>query len=700
MVLRADCPVLVPGTKISRTSEDGKVRYVVRAGHSGKYIRVGEAEEMLLSLMDGSRTVEEIRTSYIARRKEPIDLAEVSAFVKDMRARSVVDETAEGKNLVLLEKARQRRKERLFAGKFGALFFYRVPLLDPDSFVTRLERHVRFFFTRTFVVFAASLVVLAALTLWANRSEVLGRVKDFGLITAGSGMGIVAVWLTALSVVCIHEMGHGVTCKHFGGDVHEMGFLLLFFQPCFYCNVNDAWTFESRAARLWVTAAGGFIEITLGSFCVLVWAATEPGSAVHGIAYLVFMISLSSSLLFNMNPLIKLDGYYLLADILKIENLRDRAYQQLGWLVRGKIFRRPAQRAATDMREAWILSLYAILSSIYTGLIIVTLLTVLARAMFEGSGPGLPMLGFLSFICWMMLKRPLKAVGGAVGDVAKSKMKTLGPRAFWGRCGAAAGGVAIVAMLVPWTRTSTATGHLEAWRLVEIRAPLEGVVAEVLVGEGQRVEVGTPLFRMDAPVEEASSRAASEQASRMRRDALRRRAAGDAAGAEAAEKDARAAEIGAMDTEERLTRRTIPSPIAGLVETHHIEEMKGAPVGRHAPLAKVGDCSRVHVHALMDARAVGPVREGQDARIHLRSYIGTPLEGKVVSVSRQPLDEKDTRMKDVTGPHWEVVVEAPNPGLALYTGMTGEVSVLVERTTIAGAFLKEIRGTVRTDLLR
>ena len=123
-------------------------------------------------------------------------------------------------------------------------------------------------------------------------------------------------------------------------------------------------------------------------------------------------------------------------------------------------------------------------------------------------------------------------------------------------------------------------------------------------------------------------------------------------------------------------------------------------MGRHDPLAKVGDCSRVRVRTIMDARSVGPVREGQEARVRLRAHMGDPLKAKVVSVSRQPLDEKDEKMKEVTGPHWEVVVEAENPGLALYPGMTGEVKVFTDRTTVAGAIVKGIRGTVRTDLLR
>ncbi len=102
----------------------------------------------------------------------------------------------------------------------------------------------------------------------------------------------------------------------------------------------------------------------------------------------------------------------------------------------------------------------------------------------------------------------------------------------------------------------------------------------------------------------------------------------------------------------------------------------------------------------MDGRAIGKVKTGMDAVIRLHSFPEDPVAGKVVSVSRQPADERDERLRQATGPHWEVVVEAEQPGFAVLAGMTGEASVVLERTTLAGAIARGLGGTVRSDLLK
>src|SRR5207244_9974146 len=124
-----------------------------------------------------------------------------------------------------------------------------------------------------------------------------------------------------LLVTAAHEFAHGFTCKHFGGEVHEMGVLLIYFQPAFYCNVSDAWLFPEKSRRLWVTFAGPYFELFLWALSTLTWRVTESGTGLRWVA-LVVMVTSGIKLFFNLNPLIKLDGYYLLSDALGIENLR------------------------------------------------------------------------------------------------------------------------------------------------------------------------------------------------------------------------------------------------------------------------------------------------------------------------------------------------------------------------------------------
>src|SRR5258707_5244839 len=136
-----------------------------------------------------------------------------------------------------------------------------------------------------------------------------------------------------VGVVTLHEFAHGLTCKHFGGHVREIGFILIFFQPAFYCNVSDAWLFPQKSHRLWVTFAGAYFEIFLWAIATFVWRVTDPNTVINYLALVVVATSAVKTF-FNLNPLIKLDGYYLLSDFLEIPNLRQRAFGFLGGLFR------------------------------------------------------------------------------------------------------------------------------------------------------------------------------------------------------------------------------------------------------------------------------------------------------------------------------------------------------------------------------
>ena len=698
MALRPDCPVLSKGTRVVRQVEDGKTSWIVRAGSTGRYLRMGESEAVLLELMDGKRTVEEVRVGWVARRRENLDPADVRSFLVNMRKAQVVDPTDIGRNLLLLEKARQKRKERLFAGGIGSLLYLRVKLLDPDRFLNAVEPWTRWMFTRAFVV-AGSLLVLGAFAVLVSRfGEIASHLKDFSFLATAAG-GVLGLWLTALSIVAMHETAHGVACKHWGGEVKEVGFLLLMFNPCFYCNVTDAYTFESRASRIWVTAAGGVSELLLGSVCVFLWVASEPGTALHSFTFVVFMISLSGTLVFNMNPLVKMDGYYIFADFVRVENLRERSWKHLKWILNRKILGRPAAEVAQDAREARILAAYGIASGIYMTLLITTLTALLVGVMLGGAGVGPMQVLLLGTVLWLMLRGPIVAAGGAVKDMVRTQVQRHGARRVWAVAGGGAAAAALIACFVPWTRAASGDAVAEPARTAELRAPFEGVVAEVLAGEGARVAAGQPVFRVDSPVEEATARAARETAERMRRQAYRPRDPGDG-GASAARKEAEAASLRAVEAERRFAARLVASPFDGVVLTRHAVEKTGAPVTRDDPVVRVGDLSSVRFRASMDARSVGRIREGMDAVVMLRAFPGEEVEGKVASVARSPNDEKAAPGAPPPEPLWEVVVEAPNPDGRVRPGMTGELKVLYERTSVAGAVVKSVAETFRRDLFK
>src|SRR4029078_8734619 len=149
---------------------------------------------------------------------------------------------------------------------------------DPDGMFTRVLPAIRWMFTRAFIWGSVALIAASFFTLgatWSEFSSTVGQLYSLHTITFGS---IVLLWLTGLVVILIHELGHGFTCKYFGGGVHEEGFMLIYFQPAFYCNVNDAWSFPALRARLWVTAAGGWVQLGAGRVRATPRAVTRAGA--------------------------------------------------------------------------------------------------------------------------------------------------------------------------------------------------------------------------------------------------------------------------------------------------------------------------------------------------------------------------------------------------------------------------------------
>src|SRR5207245_5592705 len=191
---------------------------------------------------------------------------------------------------------------------------------------------------------------------------------------------LVLTVLVMAVVTTLHESAHGLTCKRYGGEVREIGFLLIYLQPAFYCNVSDAWLFPEKSKRLWVTFAGAYFELFIWAMATLVWRVTETDTWPNHLA-LVVMAASGIASLFNLNPLIKLDGYYLLSDYLEVPNLRQRAFQYVGDHVRRLWGAPPRRTRDASPREKRIYLLYGLLALSSSVSLLGVMLAFLARAL-------------------------------------------------------------------------------------------------------------------------------------------------------------------------------------------------------------------------------------------------------------------------------------------------------------------------------
>jgi putative peptide zinc metalloprotease protein len=344
-----------------------------------RYYRFEDEEFAILKMLDGRTSSEEIcerfETCFAPQRLSGGQLQQLLAM---LYRSSLLISDAPSQGEQLHSRAGERRwKERLaLTANFLAIRFRGV---DPDRLLERLDRRVGWLFSPPAATCVLFLACSALLLVLAEFDTFRTRLPGFEAFFAANN------WLWLAAVLCItkvlHEFGHGLACKRLGGECHEMGLMLLVLTPCLYCNVSDSWMIGSRWRRAAVGAAGMYVELILASLATFVWWFSEPG-LVHHLALNVMFVCSVSTLLFNANPLMRFDGYYILSDLLEIPNLRQKSaavvQRKLGsWLL--GLRERPDP--FLPPRHRWLFAAYAIASSIYGWLVTLSIFWFLYRVL-------------------------------------------------------------------------------------------------------------------------------------------------------------------------------------------------------------------------------------------------------------------------------------------------------------------------------
>src|SRR4029077_6416430 len=212
----------------------------------------------------------------------------------------------------------------------------KVASFNPEKIFAWLLPRTGWAFTKGFHIFGA-LSILTGLTISAlHRAEFTDAVQNLFSLHA-----LFVLWLVVFCVTTMHEFSHGLTCCRFGGKVKEVGFMLIYFQPAFYCDVSDSWMFPLKRQRMWVTFAGGYFQLIFWGLCTVIWRITDTDTVVNQTVLIVIVFAGLQTLV-NFNLLIKLDGYYMLSDYLEIPNLRTKAMVSLwSWMSRKHSSKQP-----------------------------------------------------------------------------------------------------------------------------------------------------------------------------------------------------------------------------------------------------------------------------------------------------------------------------------------------------------------------
>jgi putative peptide zinc metalloprotease protein len=310
---------------------EGRTYHVVKDPVSLRYYRLKDNEYYLLRFLDGQRTLEDAQKEYEIRyRPDRLKLEDVEAFAQQLIKAGLAqnESPAAGKHLY---EQRTKRRRMEWMQTLTNILYIKLPIFDPDRLLRRMLRWLGWIFSLWFFALSIGLMLSAAMLVATHFETFRSKLPDQNLFFRFQT--VMYLWIALGAVKVIHEFGHGLSCKVFGGEVHEMGALLLCLSPALYCNVSDAWTLPNKWHRIIISAAGIYVELVISAIATFVWWNTGTHPFINNLALSLMVVCSVSTVVFNANPLMRYDGYYVLADWLEIPNLRERSNRFLKNLV-------------------------------------------------------------------------------------------------------------------------------------------------------------------------------------------------------------------------------------------------------------------------------------------------------------------------------------------------------------------------------
>ena len=395
-------PRLRAAVQIHRQRYRGQTWYVVQDPANNQFYRLSPSAYHFVGLLDGRRTVGQVwRICNDHLGDAAPTQGEAIQLLGQLYSANLIQADLPPDTASMFRRFRQRRSREV-RGFLMNLLFVRIPLLDPDAFLDRWVSVVGWVFSPVGAVLWLAMMAAAAYCLAGRGEELLAQGRAVRIL-AVKNLGW--LYLSIALLKAFHEFGHAFACKRFGarhgsgGEVHTMGVMFLVFTPLPYVDASSAWALPGKWQRAVVGMAGMLVELFIAAGAAVVWSQATPGTAVHTVCYNMMFVASVSSLLFNGNPLLRFDGYYIFSDLVEIPNLWQRGREYLHYLVKRYVWgvRRARNPGHTRGEKVW-LAVHATASMIYRTMIVVGILLFVAGAL-PVLGAVLAAAAVISWVC-------------------------------------------------------------------------------------------------------------------------------------------------------------------------------------------------------------------------------------------------------------------------------------------------------------
>jgi putative peptide zinc metalloprotease protein len=473
---------LRPDVIVQRQSFRGQRWFVLQNPFSNQFFRLRPAAYEFVARLQRDRTVQEVWQQCLDRFPDTAPGQEaVIQLLSQLYFANLLQYDA-GADTAQLFRRYERTRQRETRARLLNIMFMRFPLLDPDQFLVRTMPLARAIISPLGALLWLGIVGYALKLVVDNWSAL--REQSQGVLAPGN---LFLLYTGMVLSKTVHEFGHAYFCRRFGGQVHVMGIMLMIFTPMPYVDATSSWGFRKRWHRVLVGAAGMIVELFLAALATLVWANTGPG-ALHSLAYNMMFVASVSTVVFNINPLLRYDGYYILSDLLEIPNLFQKSLAHLKHLAERYLFgvKKSESPSQSNLEKMW-LTVYGLASNVYRVVVFSGILLFVAdRFLLIGI-----IMAAVCLVSWVMVP----AIGFIRYLSASPALERQRLRAV---CvsGALAAVLIVLFDVIPFPNHFRAPGVLKARSWTDVINEAPGQVSSILTPPGSKVSRGQALVQL------------------------------------------------------------------------------------------------------------------------------------------------------------------------------------------------------------